>query len=334
MPTDTGPLPRYSRSALAARILAALLVVVAAVAARELLLDDEDTDSNLRGARVIDDFELESELLGATQPARIVVPRGARDGRRSLLVFLHGRGDDETSYLDDAMFRGLARQGGRAPVVAFPRADPDSYWHDRDSGEWGSYVLDELVPTLVERFDIEPERVAIGGISMGGFGAIDIARQDPEVFCAVGGHSPAVWTDGSQTAPGAFDDEADFEAHDVISLTSPPQSPLEGRRVWIDVGTEDPFAEAVDVLVRSLREGGARVSFHSWPGGHENAYWDQHWDQYMRFYATALKRCQRPLEAEAEDESADPAGGDAPAPGQPDPEPGDGQPPADAPAAP
>lgn len=322
MSTGPGPLPRYSRSALAGRVLAALLVVVAAVAARELLLDDEAPDSNLRGARVIDDFLLESDLIGEALPVRIVIPRGAADGRRALLVFLHGRGDNETSYLDDGMFRALARQGGRAPVVAFPRSDPDSYWHDRDSGEWGSYVLDELVPELIERFDIEPERVAIGGISMGGSGALDIARQSPEVFCAVGGHSPAVWTDPGERAPGAYDDEADFEAHDVISLTGPPQSPLEDKRVWIDVGTEDPFAEANDELVRALRDGGARVGYRSWPGAHENAYWDSHWLQYMRFYATALKQCQRPLGPEEGEPGTAPAPeqpgtGDAPAGGEP-----------------
>ena len=96
-----------------------------------------------------------------------------------MLVFLHGRGEDETSYLVEPMFEALGREGGKAPVVAFPEGDPDSYWHDRDSGEWGSYVSEELIPELVERFEIEPERVAIGGISMGGFGAYDIARLDP-----------------------------------------------------------------------------------------------------------------------------------------------------------
>ena len=321
MSTGTGPLPRYSRSALALRLLAALAVIAAAVGARELLLDDEPSSSDLRGARVIDDFEFESELIGESLPVRIVIPRGARDGRRSLLVFLHGRGDDEAAYLDDEMFRALARQGGRAPVVAFPRADPDSYWHDRESGQWGSYVLDELTPELIERFDIEPERVAIGGISMGGFGALDIARQDPEAFCAVGGHSPAVWTDPGERAPGAFDDDADFEAHDVISLVSSTAAPFDGKRVWIDVGSEDPFAEANDELVRGLREGGARVGYRSWPGAHEDAYWDQHWAQYMRFYATALKQCQVPLEPEqsevgGSDEAAAGTAEDTPATGE------------------
>ena len=51
---------------------------------------------------------------------------------------------------------------------------------------------------------------------MGGFGAYDIALQHPGRFCAVGGHSPALWFDGGETAPGAFDDAADFERNDVV----------------------------------------------------------------------------------------------------------------------
>lgn len=323
------PLPRYSRSALTVRVLAALAVVGISIGARELVLEDDPANSNLRGARVLDEFEVSSELIGESLPVRVVVPKGATDGRRSLLVFLHGRGEDENSYLDDEMFRALARQGGRAPVVAFPGGDPDSYWHDRDSGEWGSYVLDELVPELVERFDIESERVAIGGISMGGSGALDIARQEPETFCAVGGHSPAVWTDADAVAPGAYDDEADFEAHDPVTLVAPPASPLAGKRVWIDVGTEDPFAEAVDELVRELRASGAHVGYRSWPGAHEDSYWNAHWEEYMRFYATALKQCQQPLGTEDTEQVTEPAEGE---PGSGPPSEAD-DPPGDAPPA-
>jgi S-formylglutathione hydrolase FrmB len=76
-------------------------------------------------------------------------------------------------------------------VVAFPDGAEDKYWHDRDSGAWGTYVLDEVIPQVAERLHTD-DRVAIGGISMGGFGAYDLAQQSPRRFCAVGGHSPAL----------------------------------------------------------------------------------------------------------------------------------------------
>ena len=290
----------HSRSGLALRVLGAALVVVVAVAIEDLALDSEPQTSATSGSKVID-WSGDSELLGEELPVSIVIPPGARDGRRSLLVFLHGRGDDESSYLDEEMFEALDRQGGRAPVVAFPRGGPDSYWHDREDGAWGSYVLEELIPALVRRYDIEPERIAIGGISMGGFGAFDIARQEPfelsdgarARFCAVGGHSPAVWEQASETAPGAFDDEQDFEAHDVIDLVGPPASPLEGKRFWLDVGDEDPFAEANELLAVELARAGAQGRLFVGAGGHDDGYWRSNWRRYMHFYARALKKCQQ-----------------------------------------
>lgn len=305
--------PRASARSVLLRLLAAAAVIAAAIAVQQTILTETPAASDTRGSRVVD-FELDSELIGEELPVEVVVPPGARDGKRSLLVFLHGRGADESSYLDSEMFRGLVAQRGKAPVVAFPRGDPDSYWHDRDSGQWGSYVLDELIPALVRRFDIEPERVAIGGISMGGYGAVHLAGQQPQRFCTVGGHSAAVWENAGDTAEGAFDDSDDFERNDVIDQVGPPDSPLAGKRVWLDVGDQDPFLEADRALEQALSSGGARGKLRVWPGAHEDAYWASHWRQYMRFYATQLKRCgnraEKALKQEKAAEQAEEAGGD------------------------
>jgi S-formylglutathione hydrolase FrmB len=279
----------HSKQGIALRILAAGLVALVAIFVRDAF--DESSASGTDGSRVVD-YTIDSELLGRELPVKVVVPPGARDGRRSLLVFLHGRGEDEKSYLVEPMFEALRKQGGRAPIVAFPEGGPDSYWHDRDDGEWGSYVLDEVIPEIAERFEIEPERIAIGGISMGGFGALDLAAIDPERFCAVGAHSPAVWESAGDTASGAFDNEDDFERHDVFDELGPPDDPLDGKRVWLDVGDEDPFADTVADLRDLLTEGGANVRLHEGDGGHESAYWSSNWNRYMQFYARALKKCQ------------------------------------------
>jgi S-formylglutathione hydrolase FrmB len=279
----------YSARSIVLRLLAAAAVVAIAVLVRDLY--EDETASDTGGSRVIS-FEVESEALDGKQPVEVVIPPGARDGKRALLVFLHGRGEDESSYLVDPMFKALRRQRGKAPVVAFPRGGPDSYWHDREDGDWGTYVLDELTPALIDRFEIEPERVAIGGISMGGFGAYNLARLQPEEFCSVGAHSPAVWENASDTAPGAFDGEEDFERNDVIAEVGPPLNPLEGKRTWIDVGNDDPFQEAGRALADSLEAGGAEVIFYEGDGGHETSYWDSNWPRYMAFYARTLKACQ------------------------------------------
>jgi hypothetical protein len=169
-----------------------------------------------------------------------------------LLVFLHGKGEDQNSNLDDAMFAALARLGSRAPDVVFPYGGADSYWHDRADGAWGSYVVREVIPEALRQLHADPSRIAIGGISMGGFGALDIARLNRGRFCAVGGHSAALWVSGGDSAPGAFDDAQDFARHDVIGAAR-AGDPYPGAAVWIDVGTGDPFRVADTTLATTLR---------------------------------------------------------------------------------
>lgn len=265
-----------------------MAAAVAVVALALTLLASADT----HGARVVR-YSIESHLVHHSLPQVGVVPPGPGPaGRpRPLLVFLHGKGAEEESNLNSQMYAALARLGPRAPDVVFPNGGEDSYWHDRASGQWGSYVIHEVIPQALRRLHADPRRVAIGGISMGGFGGYDIARRDPSRFCAVGGHSAALWASGGETAPGAFDDAEDFDRHDVIGKAEASQSPYAGKALWLDVGTQDPFRTADTRLVHALGDKGEHVSFHVWPGAHQGSYWRSHWDEYLRFYAAALERC-------------------------------------------
>ncbi len=244
-----------------------------------------------RGAEVID-LEIDSRAVGRTEPVSVVVP-AEHAAHPALLVFLHGRGSDEDSTLGDAMYDGLAALGKRAPVVAFPDGGDSSYWHDRSSGKWASYVVEEVIPAAVDETGADPGRVAIGGISMGGFGAFDIARLNPGRFCAVGGHSPAIWATAGETAEGAFDSAEDFAGHDLVSAAASDPAGLDGPRLWLDAGDSDPFLPGDDAFVAALEGSGLTVDRHGWPGGHDGDYWNAHWAEYLRFYAKALAGCDK-----------------------------------------
>lgn len=279
----------HSRRFLALRILAAIAVAAASLAVDRLWLQDDAT-RNTFGATVRTKT-INSALLDREMDAKVVVPKGAPPKDRGLVVFLHGRDENETSYLVDPMFEALAALRTRAPVIAFPDGGDSSYWHDRDSGAWGSYVLDEVIPTLVERFDIDPAKIAIGGISMGGFGAYDLARLQPGTFCAVAGHSPALWESAGETADGAFDDAADFEANDVIAIAGSDSDPYGGIKVWLDAGDSDPFLEGDDAFEAALRKNGSAPVVKRSEGGHEDDYWNDNWDEYLGWYAHVLRKC-------------------------------------------
>jgi len=244
------------------------------------------------GARV-EHFEIRSAAVHRTVPEAVVVPHGTDGSGRPLLVFLHGRGNGADSNLRDAMFAALRPLGDRAPVIAFPDGGRDRYWHDRRRGAWGRYVLEEVIPETQRRFHTDPRRVALGGISMGGFGAYDLMLHSHRRFCAVGGHSPALWQTGGETAPGAFDDAQDFARHNIVAAARSKPAAFARQPLWLDAGTEDPFDRGDRALVGALRAAGVGIRVSRWAGGHDTGYWDRHWRSYLAWYARALARCRR-----------------------------------------
>ena len=207
-------------------------------------------------------FTLHSRFVDQDLHELRVVPR--RHGRW-VLILLHGYHAGPSQFLSQQFFDTLASLGDRAPVVLLLDGGADSYWHNRADGRWGSMVLRE-VPTGVP--------VAIGGISMGGYGALLAASRDRH-FCATAVESPALWTSPGATAPGAFDSAEDYSRNDVFALR-PPQ-PL-----WIAVGSSDPF---YDATLSYARRAGVRPQVG--PGGHDTGFWDAHMPALLRFVAHA-----------------------------------------------
>jgi S-formylglutathione hydrolase FrmB len=270
----------------------ALALLAAVLACAALTAGALRAGPDPRGAQVVR-FTVHSRLLGRGLDEVGVVPAGvSATDRRPLLVFLHGRGGQPDDLLSDQFYAGLAALGPRAPIVVALYGGDHSYWHDRRDGRWGSYVLSEAIPQAVRSLHADPGRVAIGGISMGGFGAFDLARRARGRFCAVGGHSPAFWLSAGATAPGAFDGGADFARHDLYSFVRAHRRPFGSAPLWIDRGDQDPFTGADAQIVHALRASGATLTAREWPGAHVGAYWRSHMAQYLRFYAGALARCR------------------------------------------
>jgi enterochelin esterase-like enzyme len=279
------------RRARARRRRALLLVALALVCAVVAFTVADVLAVDKHGANV-QHFQIHSARVHSTLNEALVVPPGSDGAGRPLLVFLHGKGGNEDSELNSAFFAALARLGPRAPDVLFPNGGDDSYWHDRASGDWAGHVMDEAIPQAVRRVHADGSRIAIGGISMGGFGAYDLARLHPRRFCAVGGDSAALWRSGAETAEGAFDSGEDFARNDVIEAAQNGDGPGPRARLWVDVGTEDPFRSADVELAHLLRADGRQVELHVWQGGHEGAYWTRHLASYLSFYAQALQECK------------------------------------------
>lgn len=240
-------------------------------------------------------FTVESEAVGENLAVSVLEPNvPARPGRRPLLVFLHGAGgSDETSVNDPAVLEALEDLGPEAPLIAFPDGRM-SWWRKRADGDWGRYVVAEVIPAVTRRYRTDPRRVAIGGISMGGFGAYYLGMAYPRRFCAVGGHSAGLYLSFKEAQFESFDNRRDFRRNNLVArVQRNPNVFGPGARIWNDYGKGDWFVAGNERFVKALRRGNADLTAHVWPGGHDGLYWSRHWPDYLRFYSRSLKQCNR-----------------------------------------
>jgi hypothetical protein len=81
-----------------------------------------------------------------------------------------------TDLLWKELYDELERLGRRAPALLLVDGGDHSYYHDRHDFAWGTHTLRAIEAT---RRDLHASsKTAIGGFSMGGFGAFDLARSE------------------------------------------------------------------------------------------------------------------------------------------------------------
>ena len=100
-----------------------------------------------------------------------------------LLVFLHGIGErgDDLGKLKRHGPPMLIEQGKKFPaIVVSPQCPPDAWW----GGEQTRAVLG-LIDHIEANYHVDPDRIYLTGVSMGGYGTWEIAGIDPERFAAV-----------------------------------------------------------------------------------------------------------------------------------------------------
>ncbi|MCM3882562.1 alpha/beta hydrolase-fold protein [Frankia sp. R82] len=235
------------------------------------------------GPAVVTATSFRSAARGRQVSMVVVAPAG---GARDLPVclVLHGRGDDARGSVGllglDALLPGVIRAG--VPPFALVTLDGGTtYWHRRASGDDPeTMILEEVRPRLAAA-GIRTTRLAAWGWSMGGYGALLLARRHPDLVVAAAASSPAMWHTYGASAPGAFDSAADFAAHRVLGT-----GPAPGVAYRVDCGSSDPFAAVSREAVTQLQP--AEHSLGA--GSHNPTYWRSVAPAQLAFVGTVLAR--------------------------------------------
>ena len=111
----------------------------------------------------------------------------------SAVLFMHGHG--KVMLNDNAVFTELFQKHN---LVAICPDGGQSWWMDRICDDFSpdispqDWIVDQLLPFIEERWNIEPPKIALLGISMGGQGALQLSFRYAAQFPVVAAISPAV----------------------------------------------------------------------------------------------------------------------------------------------
>ncbi len=141
----------------------------------------------------------QSAIMGETMPFMIYLPPGyASSGQRyPVLYLLHGWGGDhgEWSWFGTQNTADtLIRAGAISPIIIVTPEGDKAYWFNHFGGpRWGDYAALEFVDYIDRNFRTLARREsrAIGGLSMGGQGALSLGIRHADRFALVGLRSPS-----------------------------------------------------------------------------------------------------------------------------------------------
>lgn len=224
-------------------------------------------------------------------------PDFSPDEALPLVVFLHGGGDDHRSFgeadLGRKLDRALAQRRVPRAVIVVPNGELGFWvnWYD-GSQRWADWVLDDLVPHAQATYGTRscPEGCHLMGVSMGGFGTINMAMNNPGAFATITPISAPIMN---------TEEMIEFSERGFVARMVPVErvfGPLEPERVR----RSDPYVqwtrpvhlEGTDLMLvwgdadrKGIRRQGARFHQHLldhdiphdllvYPGGHQWASWD------------------------------------------------------------
>jgi enterochelin esterase-like enzyme len=218
--------------------------------------------------------QLRSRNMGRIEAYRVYTPacydqQALR--RYPVLYLLHGGEHNEEHWddvgVDDAA-DGMIAAGTIPPLlIVLPDGGQDFGPLRGNPPPFASYLHDELIRHIDASYRSVADRAdrALGGISYGAAWALLLAARYPETFSAVGAHSPAIGTFN-----GIYPD--------IDALVA-------GKlRIYLDVGDRDALRRPTAAFDAGLTKAGWPHEFHVYAGRHNEAYWNRHLKDYLRFY--------------------------------------------------
>ncbi len=224
----------------------------------------------------IENQQIETELLPEPLVFRVYLPPcydQQPERAYPVLYLLHGQTytDDQWDRLGvDEIADRLIAIGEIPPfMIVMPLEQDDST--PPPENPYGQALVKELIPYIDQTFRTHSERAnrAIGGLSRGGNWAVHLGLAYWEVFGTLGGHStPSFVTDGPP------------RIREYLRAIPADQLP----RIYMDAGEDDGWIFYTYKLEAVLTEENIPHEWHLFQGTHNEMYWADHIEDYLRWY--------------------------------------------------
>lgn len=259
---------------------------------------------------------VKSAILGYDIKYSVYLPADYNSSSRSypVLYLFHGYTDDETSWIQfgevNITADKLIESGEASPmIIVMPDAGLTWYINNFDgSVSYKDAFFKEFIPTIEKSYRIRSKKEfrAIGGLSMGGYGAILYSLNHPDMFVACLPFSAAIRNDSLMLLRLRIGESSSNECYGKLngdslpetwkinsvlgSATTLPISQLNSVKYFIDCGDKDELLFGNSLLHFILMDRKVPHEFRVRGGEHEWLYWRQSIEDGLRFISEEFKR--------------------------------------------
>ncbi len=221
--------------------------------------------------------QFRSEAMGRQVSYNVILPEET-EGPYPVLVQLHGLGDDHQSWIHRSNLARYVADLGLAVVL--PDGASSGYLNWKAAGRlyrqrYEGLIMTDITAHVKRHFNVADGRWAIGGLSMGGYGAVRLGLKYPDRFASIWAHSAAFHI--NDVVPLDLLDEgglqdANISVHADRLKASGATPPV----ISFDCGVDDELIQHNRDLDHYLTRIDLDHHYAEHPGAHTWDYWDEH----------------------------------------------------------
>ena len=234
------------------------------------------TDAQCMGSGWVERYLIDSELINEELYFSVYFPpcySEVKSDGYPVLYAMHGQNFDDEMWIDLGAAEtadALIISGTAEPfLIVMPYEE--FFFRKAEGNSFPQALIEEIIPWVEGNLNVCVEKAcrAVGGISRGASWAIRIGLAEGDFFSSVGAHSLPTFL-GYISSLQELLDEVPYG---------------EEPRIYLDTGRFDSEVKSAYRFENVLNEKGIPHEWHLNEGRHNEAYWEEQMETYLRWYA-------------------------------------------------